>query len=518
MPPERRRLLALMLKERGIAAAPKQTIPRRREAASFLPLALNQEGLWFIEQLDPGKANYNIPGTVRLQGRLHRAAMEQSLSEIVRRHEVLRTTFGVNEEGAPIQKIAAAAPLQLPLLDLQTLPPEPRENEARRLATAAAQRPFDLAAGPLFRAQLLQLGADDHALLFNMHHLVADGWSMGIFTREFSALYQAFCRGEASPLPELPIQYADFARWERDRMRGDKLEATLAYWRQQLAGSTLMLVLPTDYPRPRVQSFRGMHQPIRLPKTLTAAIRQLARQEGVTVFMVMLAAFKILLHRYSGQDDIVVGSTFANRNLRELENLIGFFVNTLPLRTKLSGDPDFREMLRRVREATFGAAAHQELPLAKLVQDLQPVRDPGRNPIYQVVFDLLTPDHNPAVYGYGLSSAVMERLQLADLSVTPMDIEGGIARFDIAVFIWDLPEGLSGTFEFSADLFTAATVARLVEQFQILLEVVVAAPDLKLSALVERLEAAEQQQQISQEKALKDFAGQKLKNMKRRPI
>jgi hypothetical protein len=516
----RRKLLARLLKEKGVAisAAPQAAvIPRRRDFGPA-PLALNQEGLWFLDQLDPGKAHYNIPGAVRLQGKLEVAALEQSLSEIVRRHEALRTTFAMQEDGTPCQVIAPPTSWSLPLADLQTLPAIEREAEAKRLATAEAQQGFDLAQGPLFRAQLLRLGADEHVLILNVHHIVADGWSMGVFTNELRALYAAFSNGTPSPLPALPIQYADFAVWQRQQMSRENFQAQLAYWRQQLSGSSFVLQLPADRPRPPAQSFRGGHQAVKLSKPLTEALRMLALREEVTLFVMLLATLKVLLYRYTGQNDVIAGSTFANRHRRELRELIGFFVNTLPLRTRLADDLSFRELLRSVRETALGAAAHQELPLAKLVQELQPERDSSRNPLYQVVFDLLTPDHNPAVYGYGLSAGALETLELANLRVTSFEFEYNVARFDLAIFIWDFPEGLAGAFEYGADLFEPATVARLVEHFEILLNHVVADPDARVKALVERLDREDRQRQMAKEKTHQDAVHEKLKQSKRRPI
>lgn len=515
--PQKRQLLALLLKEKGVTTnSPPALVHRPRP--EFVPLALNQEGLWFLEQLEPGKAHYNIPGAVRLQGKLDVAALEKSLSAIVERHEALRTSFAVQADGAPYQVIAPPTRFLLPLIDLQTLPFAQREMEARRLATAEAQRAFDLTAGPLFRAQLLKLNEEEHALVLNLHHLAADGWSMGIFTRELRALYEAFSKSQPSPLPALPVQYTDFALWQREQMHRENFQAQRAYWKRQLGGSIPILQLPTDRPRPAVQSSHGRHQAIKLSQPLTEALRLLARREAATLFITMLTAFKVLLYRSTGQEDVIVGSTFANRNRRELQNLIGFFVNTLPLRTRLAGDLSFRELLRRVQETAHGAAAHQELPLARLVQELQPERDSSRNPLYQVVFDLLTLDHNPAVYDYGLSVGAQETLEFAGLRLTSFEFEYNVSRFDLAVFIWDFPENLTGSFEYSADLFEPATIARLVEHFEILLHHIVADPDAPLKTLVAILDREAQQRQAAREKVDQETVQQKLKQIKRRPI
>jgi hypothetical protein len=515
--PEKRRLLTVLLQEQGIAVSGTQRTPSipQRNSSGPVPLSSHQERLWFLDQLHPGGANYNVPGIARLTGQLNVAALEQSLSEIVRRHESLRTTFAVQPDGLPVQVIGRARPLTLPVTDLTDLPELEREAEARRLATAEACCPFVLTRGPLFRASLLRLSEHEHVLVLNVHHIVADGWSIGVLTRELAALYEAFSQGYPSPLPELPIQYADFARWQRAWMQGEEMQTQLAYWKQHLS-ALLALQLSTDRPRPKVLSYRGRHRPVMLSKSLTEALRTLAQREGVSLFMTLLAAFKILLHHDTGQDDIVVGTAFANRNRSEWEQLIGFFVNTLPLRTNLKGNPSFRELLRRVREVTLGAYAHQDVPLGTLVKELQSKRDLSRSPLFQVEFTLLTPDHNPAVYGYGLGSTVRETLNLPGLTVTPWDVESGVARFDLAVFIWDLPEGLGGAIEYSTDLFEPATIARMVERFETLLGWVVAEPDARLSGLVRRLNEVERQQQISQEKSYKETVHQKLKSIKRR--
>ncbi|MFQ5630911.1 MAG: condensation domain-containing protein, partial [bacterium] len=350
--PQKRRLLAMLLEKKGVAVASKpetRTIARRK-ARQSIPLALNQEGLWFIDRMDPGKANYNVPGTVRLRGRLDVDALEKSLGEIVRRHEALRTTLVVNGTGQPVQHIAPAEKIKLEAIDLWALPEVEREAEAKRIATEAAQYVFDLAKGPLYRFLLARLGEEDFMLCANFHHSIADGWAMGVFSNELRALYAAFSNGKPSPLPELPVQFGDFAIWQREQVQSERMAKELAWWRDKLRGKLPFLELPTDHPRPKTQSFRGKHQSIHLAKSLSDAIRRFARREGVSVFMALLAGFKALLYSYSKQKDIIVGSTFANRSARELENLIGFFVNTLPMRTNLSGDPDFCEVLKRVRE------------------------------------------------------------------------------------------------------------------------------------------------------------------------
>ncbi|RMF36691.1 MAG: non-ribosomal peptide synthetase, partial [Chloroflexi bacterium] len=386
LPPEKRALLELLLKEEGVDLSRSLILPRKREG-NALPLSFAQQRLWFLDQLAPNTPLYNIPDAIRLRGPLDVAVLERSLNEIVRRHESLRTTFRATD-GKPVQVIAPTLKLPLPLVDLSGLPKAAREAEVQRLATEEAQRPFDLSRGPLLRVTLLRLGDEEHVALLTMHHIISDGWSMRVLVQELAALYDAFSHGRPSPLPDLPIQYADFALWQREWLQGEVLEEQLAYWKQQLSGSPPVLELPTDRPRPPVQSFRGAHRPFMLPRPLSQAIKALCRREGVTPFMLLLAAFQTLLHRYTGQDDISVGTPIANRNRAEIEGLIGYFANTLVLRTDLSGDPPFRELLKRVREVALGAYAHQDLPFEMLVDALQPERDLSHTPLFQVMFVL----------------------------------------------------------------------------------------------------------------------------------
>ncbi|MFB3092706.1 MAG: condensation domain-containing protein, partial [Dehalococcoidia bacterium] len=352
-----------------------------------LPLSFAQQRLWFLEQWEPNSSIYNVPVALRLTGPLNVAALEQSLNEISRRHEALRTTFSV-VDGQPAQVIAPKLNLTLPVLDLRELTEIERDAEVQRLVVEEAQAPFDLAQGPLLRASLLRLGQEEHVLMLTMHHVVSDGWSLNVLFRETTTLYQAFSTGEPSPLPEIPIQYADFALWQRQWLQGEELESQLAYWKEQLDGIPPVLELPTDRPRPAVETFRGAQQFLLLPDALTRSLKALSQREEVTLFMTLLAAFQTLLHRYTGQDDILVGFPIANRNRAEIEGLIGFFVNTLVLRTDLSGEPTFRELLGRVREVALDAYTHQDLPFEKLVAELHPERDISRNPLFQVIFQL----------------------------------------------------------------------------------------------------------------------------------
>jgi amino acid adenylation domain-containing protein len=443
-----------------------------------VPLSFAQERLWFLDQLEGGSATYNIPTAIKLSGLLNVAALESALQEILRRHEVLRTSFKT-VDGSPIQVIDPNATLILPLIDLQTLAETEQAAEVQRLARIDAQTPFDLSQSPLVRATLLQLGENSHALLLNMHHIVSDGWSMGIFIHELSTLYQAFCRGESSPLSDLPIQYADFAYWQRQYLSGEVLEGQLDYWKEQLAGISPLLELPTDRPRPPVQTFRGSTLSMVLNAELTKKLKALNQQSGTTLFMTLLAAFAVLLSRYSGQKDIVVGSPIANRNRAEIESLIGFFVNTLVLRTKLQDNPCFEEVLKQVRQVALDAYSNQDLPFEQLVEVLQPERNLSHSPLFQVMFVL--------------QNAPMGKLELPGLSLTPMEVESAIAKFDLTVLMEETEQELKGLWEYNSDLFDATTIERMSWHFQTLLEGIVANPQERVGQLQMLTEAERQQ-------------------------
>ena len=437
------------------------------DEAYVFPTSFAQERLWFLDQLVPNSAFYNINTSLRLSFAVNREALERSINEIVRRHETLRTTFKV-VDGQPVQVVAPALQPGLPVVDLRGLKETERESEAVRLATEESQGPFNLATGPLLRTTLLCLGEEDYVFLLTMHHIIADGWSMVVLFQELSDIYQAFSDGRPSPLPELPIQYADFAVWQKEWLRGEVIDEQLAYWKRQLQELPL-LQLPTDWPRPAVQSFAGTVCSFWLPEPLYLALVELSQKETVTLFMTLLAAFQTLLYRYSGQDDIAVGTPVANRNRAEVEGLIGFFVNTLVLRTNLSGNPSFRELLGRVREVALDAYAHQDLPFEKLVHELQPERDMGRNPLFQVNFQLFSDMGNVEDAG--------------PLDGENLEIEKGTANFDLALDLWEYPDGLWGTVEYSTDLFNEETIGRMVEHFRILLEGIVMDPDQHLFEL-----------------------------------
>ena len=466
----------------------------QEEEIFVFPASFAQQRLWFIDQLVPGNAFYNVTTALRLTGSLNEAALEQAFNEIGRRHEALRTTFRIVEEQV-VQAIAPATPtLVIPVntLDLRELPTDEREIEARRIVSQESQRPFDLSTGSLLRVILLQLDKSEYILLLNLHHIVADDWSIGVLIRELGVLYTAMSSNQPSPLPALPLQYADFAHWQREWLQGEALETQLAYWRQQLDDISV-LNLPTDRPKPAIESYRGATQFLELPKRLSEALEMLSQQEGVTLFMTLLAAFQTLLYRYTQQDDIAVGSPIANRNRSEIEGLIGFFVNSLVLRTDLSSNPTFRELLGRVKEVTLGAYAHQDVPFEKLVEELHPERRLSHHPLFQVVF--------------GFQNAPMESLDLPGLVLSSLDTEIKTTRFDLEFHLWESSEGfrsiygehwehsegIRGVVVYSSDLFDEATISRMLGHFQSLLEGIVANPEQRLADLP-LLSEAEQHQ------------------------
>jgi len=468
--PAKRALLEKRLQKRMADMVEEQTIRPRTNRESPLPLSFAQQRLWFIDQLEPGSSAYNISTALRLGGPLRIDAMERCLNEIVRRHETLRTTFRLNSAQQPVQVIAPQTKLSLRVEDLSALTEGKREAEAIKLASEEAQRPFDLARGPLIRARVLRLAADDHVLLFTMHHIISDGWSMGVLVAEIGALYSAYAQNRESPLRDLPIQYADFAQWQRQWMQGEVLAEQLDYWRRQLAGDLPVLSLPTDYPRPLVQGTNGGHELFDLRTDLSDGLKHLSYREDATLFMTLLAAFQVLLYRYTGQEDFLVGAPTANRSRPETESLIGFFVNTLVLRADLSGNPTFRELVRRVQKMALAAYAHQDLPFERLVEELHPNRDLSRNPLVQVVL--------------ALQNTPMGELELHGLRIQPHEFDSDVVRVDLEFHLHELPEGLGGLLVYNADLFEKETIRRFLEHFRILLEGIVTNPDQRISDLL----------------------------------
>ncbi|HEV2845900.1 MAG TPA: condensation domain-containing protein, partial [Thermoanaerobaculia bacterium] len=448
---------------------PLRPVPRD----GALPLSFSQERLWFLDRLEGGGPAYNIFAAVRLAGRLDAVRLRDAFQGLVRRHESLRTRFA-ETGGSPAQVIAPVLEVGLPLVDLAGLGPEEREAEVKARAHTEARWRFDLAAGPLVRLSLLRLGEEEHALLLNVHHIVPDAWSMGVLIQDLAALYEG-----STPLPDLPVQYADFAVWQRERLHGKALGDRIAWWREELAGAPAVLDLPADRPRPVVHSQRGGAVGVRVPAGVVAGLRGAGRRAGATPFMALLSGFQILLARYTGKADAPVGSPIAGRTRSELEGLIGFFVNTLVLRTDLSGDPTFSETLARAREATLGAYGHQDLPFEKLVEELAPRRDLSYSPLFQVMLVL--------------QNAPQRAIELPRLSIEPLRAETGTAKFDLTLSLAETAEGLAGWLEYDLDLFDPATSERIAGHFGTLLEGAAADPGRRLSELPLLSEAEREQ-------------------------
>ncbi|HEV2864150.1 MAG TPA: amino acid adenylation domain-containing protein [Pyrinomonadaceae bacterium] len=441
----------------GVAASP---ITRRTSEGG---LSFAQQRLWFLNRLEPNNSAYNIPIALGLSGRLDEEALARALDEIVRRHEVLRASFA-EEDGRPLQVISPSATLRLDVVDLSDVAAgDARSAEVRRLTEEEARRPFDLERAPLMRATLVRLGDEDHVLLITMHHIISDGWSVGVFTREVAALYRAFAEGEAARLAELPIQYPDFAEWQRRWMAGGVLETQLEYWKKQLAGIPPVLELPTDYPRPAVQTFSGARRTLELSPALSKSLNALARQESATLFITLLSAFSALLHRYTSQADILVGTPVANRTRPELEGLIGFFVNTLVLRADLSDDPTFLELLRRTRQTALEAYAHQDLPFEKLVEALRPERALSHTPLFQVMFNMLNLQD--------------ERVELPGLKMQMLAGEGAASKFDLTLYARERGEAVGLELVYNAHLFTDERMGLMLEAFERLLAQLVERPE-----------------------------------------
>ncbi|MEH2193603.1 MAG: amino acid adenylation domain-containing protein [Nostoc sp.] len=444
-----------------------QTIPKRSNSDSA-PLSFSQQRLWFIDQLYYGSSFYNLVGAIHLRGELNITAFQQSLNEILRRHEAWRTIF-VEIDREPMQVIIAELTWDLPIVSLEHFSNKDWEAEVQKLAVEETQKSFDLTKVPLVRATLLRVNEQEHIFLLNMHHTISDGWSIGVFVQELATLYAAFTKGLPSPLPELPIQYGDFAVWQRDRLQGELLRTQLSYWKQQLGGELPVLQLPTDHQRPNVATFVGKKHYFKLSKKLTAALKKFSKQEEASLFMTLLAAFNTLLYRYTEQEDILIGTPIANRNRPEFEGMLGFFVNTLIIRTDLSNKPNFRELLSRVRDVTLSAYGHQDLPFEKLVEELRPKRDLRINPLFQVMFIL--------------QNTPMPAHEVSGLTLSPLDVDNGTAMLDILLSIVEYEQELSGFLEYNTDLFDSVTIARLVTNFQTLLESIIVEPNQQISEL-----------------------------------
>ncbi|HET9712382.1 MAG TPA: amino acid adenylation domain-containing protein, partial [Pyrinomonadaceae bacterium] len=467
---DRMQLLNALLKKKGIRVPANQSISTisKRSGAGPWPLSFAQQRLWFLDQLEPGISAYNIPIAFRLKGPLNHAALEQSFQEILRRHESLRTTFNTSKL-EPVQFVAPPSTFHLPVIDLSDVPLSEREAEARRRATADALAPFNLTTGPLIRISLMRLDDEDHVVTLTMHHIVSDGWSRGIIVREIAALYDAFCANRPSPLPDLTVQYADYAVWQKEFLTGEVFDSHLSYWTEKLHDAPPVLNLPIDHPRPPVQTFNGASEPFQFPDGLSEKLQQLGAENNASLFMVLVGAFKALLVRYTSQEDIVIGTPVANRNKAELEGLIGFFINSLVLRTNLGGDPTFLELLARIREVTLGAYAHQELPFEKIVEALQPDRNLSHSPLYQIAFIL---ENTPRA-----------EIETEGLVLTPLRTEAFSSKFDLTLALAQFGSNLLGSVEYNTDLFERSRIERMITHYISILEAIADDPQLKLSEL-----------------------------------
>ena len=493
-----KRVEAEMMRGQELSLTPIVPVPRGGQ----LPVSLAQHRLWFLHQLDIDSSAYNVSAGVRIEGPLNVAILGQSLDEIIRRHESLRTRFE-SVDGNPVQVIVASHSITMRVIDLRDVPDGERDDYARRLANREARHPFRLSESPPLRLMLIRVGDQDYVMLFTMHHIISDGWSADLMTQEIAALYKAFEQGEPSPLAEMAIQYADYAMWQREWLQGEVLQKQLSYWKQQLA-DLRPLELRTDLPRPAAQTFRGHMQTTVLPEALNGALKDLSRREGATLFMTLLAAFKILLHHHSEQYDIAVGTDVAGRNPLELERLVGFFVNQLVLRTRFDSDTMFLEVLREVRKVVLEAFIHQDIPFNKLVEELRPERDPSRNPLFQVLFVL---QHESA-----------DGLMVPSLKLSPYALEDDTAKFDITLFMTDTGGGLAAIWKYSTDLFKASTVAQMMSSFSLLLTLIADRPDATVGELTQAIAEAERTEQVAAQIERKAINSERLGIIKRKVV
>jgi len=441
-----------------------RVIPRQG-GPNFFPLSFAQQRLWILDRFEPGTSLFNTATAWWLEGPLNVSALAAAFTEIHRRHESLRTTFAV-QEGHPVQVVAPPQTVPLPIVDLSTLPERTRRREAHRIATEWGWLPLDIEHGPLMRTVLLKTAAERHALLMTLHHIITDGWSFGILYNELSTLYNAYSKNQPSPLRELEVQYGDFAVWQRARLQGEFVAEHLSYWKQQLANVPARLEIPTDHPRSTVSTHKGAAIETKLSNELTNQIRTLSSRESATLFMVTLAAFQVLLCRYSGQEEICVGSPLAGRKQRHTESLIGFFINTLVLRTDLSGNPSFRELLARVRDMCLAAHAHQDTPFERLVAELKPDRRSGQSLFFQVWFTL--------------QNARREAPSLAGLTLSPLGVGVKKAQFDLSLLLWEEPENINVCLVYDTGLFEPETAARILKDYEMLLQQVSAQPEQRI--------------------------------------
>jgi amino acid adenylation domain-containing protein len=485
-------------KKSSLESIPLKSVSRNRN----LPLSFAQQRLWLLQKLEPNSATYNGSNALLMEGILNLAALENSINEIIRRHEILRTSFDFVDNQA-VQKIADKLKIILPIIDLQNLPETEQQAEVTRLEAIDAQQPFDLTEVPLLRLTLLRLKTEKYILLVTMHHIISDAWSAGIFIKEISALYQAFSTGKSLPPPELPIQYADFAFWQQQWLQGEVLDNQLAYWKQQLQNAKTTLELPTDQPRQEVTSI-GKQYSFSLTTEISQQLELFSQQQGVTLFMTLLTIFNILLYSYNQQEDILIGSPIANRNRSEIEGLIGFFVNTLVLRTDLSNNPTVSQLLQRVRETALGAYAHQDLPFEKLVSELQPERYRDRSPLFQVWFVL--------------QNAPTAEFQISGLNLTLLDIETGLVRHDLKLDLTKTESGIQGFFEYKQDLFSGNAIANLIQRFKTISNLIIQPPELKLDELIKVVMNSEKEEQKNKSDRFKQQQIQQLSKFKRKTI
>ena len=468
-----------------------------------LPLSFAQERLWFFDELEPNSAAYNIHRALRLRGSLDSDALQQSFDEIVKRHEVLRTSF-INDNGKPALSIEEIGKLEVQQHDLRELPEAKREEESRAMAAAEARRPFDLKRAPLLRAALVEFDSDDHLLLLTMHHIISDGWSIGILLNELSSRYNAIVGAGELSLPDLPVQYVDFAAWQRQSLHDESMKWQIDYWLRQLSDAPATIDLPSDRPRPAVRSFRGAKHTLRISKDITDKLTTLGREKRATLFMTLLTAFQALLACITGDEDIVIGSPIVGRSRTETENLIGNFINTIVLRARFSGDPDFNEMLRHVRDGALAAFSHQDVPFEKLVDVLQPVRTLSHNPLFQVWFVL--------------QNAQTEHCEFSALTTESLTVESADTRHDLQLTLWDTANGLKGSLNYSADLFEPESIGQIEKQFQALLTTITAQPGSRLSDLRTVLAAVERDYREELSEQLEESSHRKLKSVKRKAL
>jgi hypothetical protein len=498
--PEQRTLLERRLQERQTGRH-RDRITRRPANLAEIPLSFAQQRLWFLDQLTPGSPAYNIVFALRMQGALEIPALAASFGEIVRRHEALRTTFA-RDGGTPRQVISPPFTPLLGVVDLRALEPAIRDREASGLAHREAVQPFDLARGPLLRITLLRLDDEAHLAVFVIHHIVSDGWSTGVLVREVAALYRAFLAGEPSPLPEPPVQYADFAEWQRRWLQGAVRERSLAFWTLRLAGAPPLLELPGARPRPQRPTGRGAALLRHLSPELVLAIQALGHRESATLFMTLLAAFQAVLHARTGATDLVIGTDVSGRDRTETEGLIGFFVNQMALRGDLAGNPTFRELLARVREALLEAHAHQDLPFDQLVEALGGVRDQRYAPVFQVKLVL--------------ENVPRTELRMPGLTLQPHELDTATSQIDFNLRAIEDEGGLFLSLVYSTDVYEAGTVGRLLEQLEILLRSVVEKPETRLRDLVAEIGEAGRSRQAERDRELREAGREKLLSLRRR--